>query len=435
MAEYTDREAFIPYRRSDLIDLCIEDGQLDGKRGQQFRDFCEILGAYYHFKTQKTLEELKRSFSPFDPDADTIERTPLSPEQCDEMEGRLIQAFESILKCANYRRLTDEELQASFEDESLIPLKTRVDFDDYERIIFYYRGDNFEKVTVKRWFRTVEKDVDNLQRVALLFKFKDKHYFEEKGTKLEEQNFVPGKMYIYLYKNVPRPDLELLFPNVKVSMNLIDRLLFIIPAIGGAVPILIKVLPSLLLIVGILLLLTVGEESASTFANVKGEDAQNIMPVLVGVLSVGITLGGFAVKQYTSYKNKRLKFLKQVTDTLFFKNLVTNRGVLYTLVDAAEEEECKEIILVYYHLLTAERPLTSIQLDDRIETWMDTKFQTRIDFDIQKTLKNLAALHAPMQGQTRSLLTVDAQGVCHVPPIDEAKTIIDHVWDNIFQYA
>jgi len=28
MAVYEDREAFIPYRRTDLIELCIEDGKL-----------------------------------------------------------------------------------------------------------------------------------------------------------------------------------------------------------------------------------------------------------------------------------------------------------------------------------------------------------------------------------------------------------------------
>ena len=39
--------------------------------------------------------------------------------------------------------------------------------------------------------------------------------------------------------------------------------------------------------------------------------------------------------------------------------------------DAAEEEETKEIILVYYHLLTSPDPLTPAQLDDRIERWME----------------------------------------------------------------
>jgi hypothetical protein len=162
---------------------------------------------------------------------------------------------------------------------------------------------------------------------------------------------------------------------------------------------------------------------------------------LTVALSIAMTFGGFAYKQYSSYTTKRTQFLKKVTETLFFKNLVTNQGVLYTLIDAAEEEECKEIILVYYHLLAAGAPLTAEQLDDRIESWMDTKLNTHIDFNIQKTLENMAALHAPVasgngvDGTTeRALLMRGEAGTYQAVPIDEAKAVLDYIWDNIFHY-
>lgn len=34
MATYTDREAFIPYRRADLVELCLADGQLLSDQAQ-----------------------------------------------------------------------------------------------------------------------------------------------------------------------------------------------------------------------------------------------------------------------------------------------------------------------------------------------------------------------------------------------------------------
>lgn len=39
MAVYQDREAFIPYSRRDLIELCIKDGKLPDASLQKFRDF------------------------------------------------------------------------------------------------------------------------------------------------------------------------------------------------------------------------------------------------------------------------------------------------------------------------------------------------------------------------------------------------------------
>lgn len=444
MAEYTDREAFIPYRRSDLVELCIEDGKLPPEQMQTFRDFCEILAAYYHFKYHHTLKVLKNSFAPFNPDADTRTRCTPTEEQLGEMEAQLLSTFEKVLQCANYSPLSHEDLQGALDMESLIPLKTSVDFDDYKQMIFYYRGDNFKTTRIKKFLRTVEVQFDNLERVALLFKFQDAPYFEARGQKVEDLSFTPGKTYIYLYKDVPRFDLELLFPNVAVSMNWRDRLLFIVPAIGAAVPVLLKVLPALGIIIGVILLVTLGTEAASSVANVSNDANQALYPALVAALSVGITFGGFAVKQYNSYKSKRLKFLKKVTDTLFFKNLVTNEGVLYTLVDSAEEEECKEIILVYYHLLTAEQGLTSKQLDNRIEEWMERKFDTLVDFDITKTLRNLAELCAPIDqepgnqkatGSDICLVQIDSQGVCSALPLETSKAVIDYIWDHIFEYT
>lgn len=71
MAAYTDREAFIPYRRSDLIELCIAEGQLLREQQATFREFCEILSAYYHFQFHTYLETIKDNFAPFNPDAVT----------------------------------------------------------------------------------------------------------------------------------------------------------------------------------------------------------------------------------------------------------------------------------------------------------------------------------------------------------------------------
>ena len=438
MAVYEDREAFIPYRRTDIVELCLEDGQLAAKDAQKFRFFCEILSAYYHFKFHQKSESLKDNFAPFNPDADTKTRIEITPNQKNKMEAKLVADFKSLLEQANYFPLSEADLQRAFKEKSLLELKTQVDFGDFDQMVCYCRGDVYKMASVKKFFKKVALRVDVFERVVLLIKFKEKAYFAAKKMRIKNLDFIPGKIYVYLYKNIPKFDLEFLFPNIKISMTWKDRLLFGIPAIGAAIPIFLKVLPHLLLILGIILFVTIGP---STIVKIKEEEVKNIMPVLVATLSLAITFGGFAFKQYTSYKNKQIKFKKNVTDTLFFRNLATNAGVFQSLIDAAEEEECKEIILVYYHLLTSKVPLTSEQLDDRIEAWMDEKFGTKIDFDIKGTLGNLERIRGKIlkEGEDEAsapeipLLTCDRQGYCRVLSLDDAKTAIDYVWDNAFR--
>lgn len=439
MAVYKDREAFIPYRRSDLIELCVEDGKLSPADVQKFRDFCEILSAYYHFQLHQTLEILKDNFTPFNPDADTKSRIELTSGQKAEKQRKLVATFKNLLERANYIPVSEEMLQRVFQENSLIELKTKVDLDEFEQIVCYYRGDSQKTTPVKKLLKTVEKKVDVFERVVLLLKFKDFAYFASKKAKLEKLNFTPGQMYVYLYKDIPKFDLEFLFPNIKVSMTWKDRLLFGVPAIGASIPLLLKVLPQLLLIVGVILFLIFGPSSIPTFK--LGEDqVRNIMPILVATLSLIVALGGFAFRQYTNYNNKKIKFQKQVTDTLFFRNMANNASVFGALIDAAEEEECKEIILVYYHLLTSNTSLNPAQLDNQIEAWMEEKFGTKIDFDINGPLRNLQAIRGNIAEEEAStseipLLTYDDRGFCQVPSLEDAKTVIDYVWDNAFLYA
>ncbi len=436
MAVYEDREAFIPYRRSDIIDMCLEDGKLSEADSQKFRDFCQILAAYFHFKFHHTLESIKYNFAPFDPDSDTLLRVEPTSVQKQKMQAKLIADFKHILERSNYIALSQAGLEKAFEEKSLIELKTDVDFNDFDEMVCFCRGDIYKLTTVtKFFFRKVPLTIDTFERVALLIKIKEADYFKKKKIDPGKLEFTPGKVYVYLYKNIPKFDLEFLFPNVQTSMTVKDRLFFIVPAIGAAVPTVIKVLPQLLFIVGVISFVITG---ISSFGNFSEEQMKNLMPALIATLSLSMTLGGFAFKQYTSYKTKQIQFQKNITETLFFRNLGINAGVFKTLIDAAEEEETKEIILVYYHLLTSKTSLNPEQLDDRIEEWMENKFDTKIDFDINGPLDNLKNIRGKLNESDREdlpLLQFDERGNCQILELDQAKTIIDYIWDNAFRYA
>jgi Protein of unknown function (DUF3754) len=442
MAVSKNREAFIPYPRTDIIRLCLEDGQLNAADSQKFRDFCQILSAYYHFRFHKTLEIIKDNYVPFNPNADVEPLNPPTFDQYDEMESKVVDAFHHILERANYIQLPESIVKSALGKTSLIDLRTEVDFDDFDQFICYYQGDVSKKISVKKlFFWKKEITINTFERIVLLIKFKEIAYFRTKKEKIEELKFNPGKMYVYFYKNIPKLDIDLLFPNVKTSMTWKDRLLFGVPAIGAAVPLLLRALPNILLLIAAILLVFNAPYLIETL-DVERDKLRDVMPILVATLSLAIALGGFAFKQYNNYKNKKIKFQKDVTDTLFFKNLANNASVFQVLIDIAEEEECKEMILVYYHLLTSPTPLNPQQLDSRIETWMEKKLGTTINFDIHGPLNNLKEIRGKVMKNGHGLdtipeiplLTYDSQGCCHVLPLEDAKTVIDYVWDNAFQY-
>lgn len=429
----TERETFIPCSRQEIIDLCLAEGKLSKPEESQFRDFCNILIAYYHFKFHRYLETIKANFTPFNPEVNQTNNISIDREQI--MEQELIDNFVEVLEKANYRYFSKSNLQKAFAENSLFDLKTEVDFKDFERVLCYARGDIYQKTSVKKLWKKIDKRLDIFEEVILLIKFKNKKYFTNKSLKLEHLKFKPGKVYLYLYKKISKPDIEFIFPNVKMSMTWRDRILFGVPAIGAGISLIARILPQILLIIGVIIYVTLGQQPIEEL-RVREEEVRNITPLLVTMFSLIITLGGFAFKQYTTYQNKQLKFRKTVTETLFFRNMASNTGVFQYLIDTAEEEECKEIILVYYHLLTSQKLLTPSQLDEYIEIWMENKLGKQVNFDIENTLKSLEAIQGKVATESKSisLLKRDSDKYCQVLPLKQAKQIIDHIWDNVFLY-
>jgi hypothetical protein len=438
MAVHADREAFIPFRKADVVQMCLNDGKLSPADQKKFQDFCEILAAFYHFDFHKELEKLKDNFAPFNPDADTRPLKEPTAQELKEREEGLVEAFCHVLEKANYRKLTEEDKTKALAQQSLITLKMDINFDDFQQMVCYHRGAGETTVQVKKGFKKVDFTMETYGRVVLLLKFKDAAYFKAKKVNVDKLNFTPGKTYVYMYKNIPQADLEVIFPNVQVSMAMKDRLMLFGPAGVGAIPVMLKALPGIL---ALGLAIAFFTPKLAEFIGLPPVDPTKKDEVL-GALILGLTgigiLGGFVFKQYVAYKNKRIKFLKDLSDTLFFKALDFNGGVFNALVDAAEEEECKEAILAYYHLLITKGGLTQEQLDDQIEEWLEQQHNAKVDFNVEKALKKLSGMKGKLEEEDNApevALVSEKNGLYTVPKLDDAKTVIDYVWDNLFQYS
>lgn len=450
------REAFIPLNRRELIELCIEDGQLSSNETQQFRDFCEILSAYFHFQFHGTLESIKENYAPFNPNVDVQSKAPHTPGELRNMQDILVADFRHLLEKSNYIELSKRTLRRAMEERSLIPLRTDVDLSDFQTLVCYYRGDIDQNTEEKGFLgRKKTRTVNILKRVVLLIQFKSDAYFKKRGIDPVTLNYIPGKIYLYFYKNVPKYDLELLFPNVKTSMTWRDRLILLIPAIGAGIGIIIKVLPQLILIVAAIMVAVYQTTQADPplWLSRHYTKTDSILPLVVATLSFVIALGGFAAKQYSNYKSKKIQFQKHVTDTLFFRSMANHSAVFQLLVDVAEEEECKEVILAYYHLLIHGQFLSADELDRVVEQWMGDRLNVDVDFDIQDALEKLHRLRESINAPTdidgplssTKVSLVEVEGEADLPPsavkrykarsLSHAKQIIDRLWDNAFQYA
>ena len=116
--------------------------------------------------------------------------------------------------------------------------------------------------------------------------------------------------------------------------------------------------------------------------------------------------------------------MKQLAENLYFKNLDNNAGVFHHLIDVAEEEECKETILAYYHLLISKKSLSADDLDKKIEQWFSNKYQCALDFEMKDALDKLLRLQ----------LIQEIEGKYQAKSLSDANKQLDSLWDGYFNY-
>src|SRR5262249_14333852 len=141
MAEYADREHYIPLRVSDLVDLLCGDKGLARADAETFRQFCRLVIATYHCEYHQRLQELKDEYAPFDPDAVTRRVKPLPPEEKQKRLEALFEQFAWLMERANYKRLSDADLKAALEQSSDWGINMEVDFSIFEHWGLFIRGD------------------------------------------------------------------------------------------------------------------------------------------------------------------------------------------------------------------------------------------------------------------------------------------------------
>jgi len=409
-------ERFIPFRRTSIVTMCAD--ELPTGERESFRAFTDLLASLVHHEFHARLEALKETYQPFNPNTDTRTLVELDPAERQAAQQRLVGELTALAEDANFERISTDDLGRAFTEESLVKVRLEADFDDFEQVVFYRRGERTRSEEVKELLGLRRRTLTftDYAKVLVYVKFKDAAHFEARGRDVDRLPFTPGSTIIKLFQDVPRADLEMLFPNAQVRMRPIDKLLIGVPAVvSGIIVVATKLIASL---VPVLLLL-------AFWFGVRTEPVQLDQGKLVALGAGLAAFGGYVVRQFSKFKNRKIQFMKSLSENLYFRNLDNDAGVFHHLLDAAEEEEVKEAVLAYHFLRTAAEPLTAAELDGQIEGWFARRWEAALDFEVDDGVDKLRRLR---------LVEDDGQGRLAAMTLDVAKRRLDETWDDLFPY-
>lgn len=401
--EQTGRERFIPLTRFALLDRLARASGQDAVQSPAWPGFVRRLAAWRHMEHRDRLMRLKERYLPFSPDRDTVRILTFTDSEMDRIRTEFVADVTSLLERANYERITEQDLERFLSERSPYGLQLDVDLSEYEEILLYSRGSAVEKHVErdikKLYLGKTEHEVPVFLRLFMLVKLKtekdrlaeimrDEGLDEKKAERRLRslRKHLPKEasyehIYLKLFKRIPQVDLEMLFPNTKVSFKPLDKIRLGITAGGGT---------------------AAGVFGAAT----KVMAAAN--PVTLSIALAG--LAGVIFRQVMSFFNTRNQYMMVLAQNLFFHNLANNRGVLTLLVDRAEEEDIKEDLLLYAFF--GAHPLTSDglgQVKSNIEAFVEQETGKRLDYDLHDTLDRLKAdgLLLESDNGTVSLLAPD----------------------------
>ncbi len=404
------REHYIPFNKEFLLEQQITTISEDPKKVDEFKKLFDIIEHYYHYEAFNLNRNLKQNYALFDPD--------LSPKEREGFIGKsnfavFKETLHTVLEYGNYRRIDKETLDNAFEDSDLIGLNLAIDFNAFKEYELYVRGSHKAKETVTKFiFWKKEIEIEYYDRVMIYLNYNDADSLKEKKVKLGKMPIDPGSIVLKIFKRVPKNDLETIFPNATPMMSTTDKLLLWVPGIFGGVSLLsTTVIPALIGMYG-------AYQSGEAIDLLNSKTSLNQGLIALGVLSA------YLFRQYSNFTNKKIKYSKMLSDSLYFKNLGNNSGAFYSLLNSSEEEVLKETILAYAFLNRSNRALTADELDEQIESWFSTKLNTELDFNVNNALLKLKSIG----------LGIETNGKWEVISLDKALIKIDELWDGVFDY-
>jgi hypothetical protein len=408
-------ERFIPVTRFALIDRLTRADEWPSGMAEQARRFFRYLDYWRQQQYNAALLDLEQSYEPFNPDTDLLISRAFTDGERLAMQKRVVKQVEHLLQRANYVRVDPAQVEMIVEDESHYGLDLHVDLKAFEELLIYARGASTRKEqrrVARKFLRKEEVEVRIFRRLFVLFKLKPEEtrieeVICERGVGRREaekivrtlRSMLPPEVkgesiYMKLFKNIPRSDIEMIFPNTRVKFRLSDKIR--LGVTGGAG-------------------LGVGAFSAAGKIALAASN-----PVAAAGAVAG--LGGIAFRQCMNFMNQRQRYMVTLARNLYFHAMADNRGVMVKLAGRAADEDVKEEILLYAALAKGavnHRDLKSV--DATIEEYLLSSFGVAVNFDLEDALQRLIA---------DGIVSQDPDGTLRALAPSEAALHLDRKWDE-----
>jgi len=408
------REKFLPVTRHALLDRLTRPSLWPNGDSVQARRFLRYLDYWRRHAYSVKLLDLEQSYEPFSPDTDLLHTRTFSADERLAMQKRLVAQMAELLEQGNFTRVDPADFHVILTKDSHYGLDLQVDIDAFEEILVFYRG----ATTITERRRDIRKayigwkevKVPVFQRLFVLFKLKPfdarvREVMQQKNVDRKEAESIVRRLrrmlpdtvssdqvYIKLFKNMPRSDVEMAFPNTRVRFRLFDKIKFGVTAGSG---------------VGVGVVSTAGKLALMS-------NPYTLVMALAG-------LGGIAVRQASNFINQRNRYMVVLARNLYFHSMADNRGVMTLLADRAAEEDIKEEMLLYTAIANERVNARELKaVDQKIEKYLAKTFGIQVNFDVEDALARL---------KQDGVVTELADGTLQALPPREAALHIDKLWD------
>lgn len=407
-------ERFIPVTRFALMDRLTLPSAWPTGEAQDARRFFRYLDYWRQQQYNAHLLELEQTYEAFSPDSDLLMTRQFTDDERARLKHRVVSGVESLLQRANYERIDPADVDLILTKDSHYGLDLMVDMKAFDDILIYYRGASNRKHERRRFHKFMRKeefDVPVFQRLFILFKLKPfdvrvEEFMRDQGLSREQAEkkvtkyragLPPGindkNVYLKLFKNIPRTDIEMVFPNTQVRFRLLDKLRLGVSAGGG---------------------LGMGAVGAA------GKIALiTTNPIAAAGAVAG--LGGVAFRQAMSFLNQKQKYMVVMAQNLYFHTMADNRGVILKIAARGAEEDIKEEMLLYTVLAKEKATRADLPaIDLAIEQYLTRTFGVKVDFDLEDALDRLVRDGIVVERPDGTLHTLG--------PVEAAKHV-DAKWD------
>ncbi|MGE3839936.1 MAG: DUF3754 domain-containing protein [Hyphomonadaceae bacterium] len=405
-------DGYIAARMRDLAQALAADA---GPDADNLNDVLKILSAILHYESLDELDALKALYDPLDPEA--AERLRNTSEATFEAFER---AFTAALERGNFVEIEADDVRTAEATKHLTGLKIKPSQAGIRRVRFFARGAHPEQIEVKTWFglRTRTLAVDVMSDVIVLVGFKPESEIDKTDRKAfarMRRGVRPGAALVKHFRNVAGPELVTLHPGARPSMRPRDQVFLAAPALAAGVPVVLNLWPALTILFAVL----------AAYFGARGVIEESELKRALAAMSGLVAVGAFVMRQRLKYEAQTLRYQKQLADTVYFRNLANNAGVLDLLIGAGQEQDAKEALLAYTLLLRAETGMGKGELDLAAETFLRARLQLDLDFEIGDALAKLERLGLVSHdsGHYRALSTGDA------------LARLDAAWDSYFNFS